>query len=151
MAAVIVPINRLGDYRKAMARLRTKGSLAFHMQNERADSRKRAASTLINLEFATLVSCESIDKNPIFARESLLRVLVSQTPEADGSTYVLDRSTHWGRDRDILMRLKQNRNFEFQFGSRYEEVGLWGCDILAWGMRSKLLSQTFNEYWVSAT
>jgi len=147
MAAVIVPINRLGEYRKAMAGLRTKGSLAFHMQNERMDSRKRAASVLMNLEFATLISCESIDRNPLIARESLLTVLVGQTVALTGSTYVLDRSTHSGRDRDILMRLKQSRNFEFQFASRYEEVGLWGCDILAWGMRSTLLGQTFNEYW----
>lgn len=134
MAAVIVPINRLGDYRKAMAGLRTKGSLAFHMRKEKTEKRAYALRLLLGQEALRFFVATSRSQNSKIARSELLHTLLAEMKLEDSWNLVLDRSSNQQRDFETLIRLSRDSGLllEVSHASRYEDVGLWGPDVLAW-------------------
>ena len=134
MAAVIVPINRLGDYRKAMAGLRTKGSLAFHMRKEKTEKRAYALKLLLVQESLRFFVATSRNQNSKIARAEVLRTLIAEMKLEDSWNLILDRSSNQQRDFETLIRISRDRGIllEVSHASRYEDVGLWGPDVLAW-------------------
>jgi len=134
MAAVIVPIQRLGDYRKAMATLRTKGSMAFHMGNEKKQKRQGAAALLQSLEYIEVVWAESLEKYQDSARRECLTQIMAALEGNDHWEAILDRTSRESSDQKLFLELRQSLGLklEFSHSSRYEDTGLWGADIAAW-------------------
>jgi hypothetical protein len=154
MAAVIVPINRLGEYRKAMAGLRTKGSLAFHMGGEKTAKQELALRTLLGvpgLSFRFALSKEKIRAQArVNVLESILESLDSQT----FWTLVLDRTTQDRVDLDTALRIRRLNSLSLavSHSNRYEDAGLWGADILAWSIGSpKIKSEVWAHQIVEIT
>lgn len=141
MAAVIVPINRLGDYRKAMAGLRTKGSLAFHMSQEKSAKKKVSLETLLEIPGIGFLFAKSALRDRSLARESVLISIIQSLNAQDEWNLVLDRTTEQVNDFRAVLQIRKRLGLNIQVvhSSRYEDTGLWGCDILAWSIDSKLM------------
>ena len=134
MAAVIVPVEYLGQYRKEMSLLRVRGSLAFHMGNERKQKRDTAITALRQIVYLQLVFTKSKNKKPNLARRECL---VDMLMGLDADTIwhlVIDRTTQEASDRVLIQnqRRKIGLDLGFTHASRYEDTGLWGANIAAW-------------------
>ena len=134
MAAVVVSTQHLGQYRRAMASLRTKGSSAFHMGNERRQQRQTALVLLRDLDYIQIKRVESKARFQDFARRECLELLVSSLNRSCSWELILDRTSRQSSDQALLLGLRQKLklSLEFSHSSRYEDVGLWGADIAAW-------------------
>jgi hypothetical protein len=139
MAAVIVPINRLGEYRKAMAGLRTKGSLAFHMSQEKAGHRRASLECLLGLDEVECLFAKSFLRNRSMAREEALLAIIQHLEAKREWNLVLDRTTEQDHDFRVIVQVRKDLQLDLQVvhSTRYEDTGLWGCDILAWAIDSK--------------
>ena len=146
MAAVIVPIQRLGDYRRAMSTLRTKGSMAFHMGNEKKQKRQAAFALLSSLEYTQVIWVTSLEKYQNQARRECLTLIISQLQSQDHWKAILDRTTRQASDQKFLLELRQSfgLNLEFSHSSRYEDSGLWGADIAAWFGKSPVKNASLS-------
>ena len=76
MAGVVVSTQHLGQYRRAMASLRTKGSSALHMGNERRQQRQTALVLLRDLDYIQIKRVESKARFQDLARRECLELLV---------------------------------------------------------------------------
>lgn len=133
IAAVIVPITKVGEYRREMLTLRPKGSDAFHMGNEKKSARHRAVRTLEGIEFAELLVAKVKSTSQTEARQLALQSLLNSLRDEDLNIH-LDRTNQEFADRKTLFQFRENREFDFSFIhlNRYLDAGLWGADILAW-------------------
>lgn len=133
IAAVIVPITKVAEYRKEMAQLRAKGARTFHMGKERKPRQDAAVRTLARMGYCELVSATSSSRVQALARQECLRTLVSYLP-GDEYHLVLDRTNQDSRDRDTILRLRfeSRRVLDFVHLERSHDPGLWGADIVAW-------------------
>ena len=139
LAAVAVPISWLGEYRKAMASLRSKGSLAFHMSQEKAGHRRLALERLLGFTGVQFWFAKSFRRDRSLARqEALLAIIQHLKPDQEWSL-VMDRTTEQDRDfrTIVLARQQMKLNVQVVHSTRYEDTGLWGPDILAWAIESK--------------
>lgn len=134
MAGVVVSTQHLGQYRRAMASLRTKGSSAFHMGNERRQQRLTALALLRDLDYIQIKRVESKARFQDLARRECLQALTAGLSTKENWTLILDRTTHEEQDRKQLFQTRSAKKLELEFGhgSRYEDSGLWGADIAAW-------------------
>ena len=139
IAAVIVPITKVGEYRREMLKLRPKGSNAFHMGNEKKHSRLRAVEALAKLEYVELLIAKVAGMNQTEARQAALNTLLTNL-ENHSFNIVLDRTNQEFSDRSTLFRARAEREGELNFlhSNRYLEAGLWGADVLAWSVGTHL-------------
>jgi hypothetical protein len=106
MAGVFVASQHLGQYRRAMGSLRTKGSNAFHMGNERRQHRSTAITVLRDLDYIEIRRVESKARFQDLARRECLQSLTSELDITQSWTLILDRSTHEELDRKLLFRAR---------------------------------------------
>jgi len=134
MAGVVVSTQHLGQYRRAMASLRTKGSSAFHMGNERRQQRQTALVLLRDLDYIQIKRVESKARFQDLARRECLELLVLSLKRSFSWELILDRTSRQSSDQALLLGLRQKLklSLEFSHSSRDEDVGLWGADIAAW-------------------
>lgn len=133
IAAVIVPINRLGDYRKALSSLRAKGASSFHMGKERKNRQSAAVELLASLSYCEfLVAASTLKTHKEARKEALLEVVRALGP--GDFRLVLDRTTRDKADQQLLLeeRARSRQELEFVHLDRRSDSGLWGADILAW-------------------
>ena len=133
IAAVIVPINRVGEYRKEMSRLRAKRARSFHMGQERRQRQDVAVRTLASLNYCELITTSSSNPIQALARQDCLRSLVSYLP-GDDYHLILDQTNQDSYDRETILRLRfhSRRDIDFVHLERSQDPGLWGADIVAW-------------------
>lgn len=139
MAAVVVPITKVGEYRPEMYALRPKGSDAFHMGNEKKSSRDRAIRILGAIDYAELLVASVKGASETEARQLALRSLLNSLEDEDLNIH-LDRTNQELPDRRTLFQVRETREADFSFLhlNRYLDTGLWGADILAWSVGTPL-------------
>ena len=133
IAAVIVPITKVAQYRKEMSNLRTKGARTFHMGQERRHRQQNALRRLASLEYCSFIVATSAERIQAIARQqALLRLLRSLEP----SEYQLlfDQTNQDSADRETILqfRLVSDGKYDFMHLERSQDSGLWGADIVAW-------------------
>lgn len=139
IAAVVVPITKVGEYRRTMLKLRPRGSEAFHMGNERKPARNRAIHTLAQIEFTELLVTRVTASSQTMARQIALRSLLTSLADED-LHLILDRTNQEFADRQTIFKVREGRHADFTFlhSNRYLDAGLWGADILAWSVGTPL-------------
>jgi hypothetical protein len=139
IAAVIVPITKVGEYRREMLKLRPKGSNAFHMGSEKKNSRVRAVEALAKLQYLELLVAKVAGMNQKEARQVALKTLLKNL-ESHNFNIVLDRTNQEFSDRSTLFHARAEMDGEVNFlhSNRYLEAGLWGADVLAWSVGTHL-------------
>lgn len=133
IAAVIVPITKVGEYRKEMSRLRAKRARSFHMGQERKPRQDAAVRTLASLSYCQLLTTSSSNPIQALARQDCLGSLVSYLL-GDDYHLVLDQTNQDSQDRDTILRLRfdSRGDIDFVHLERSQDPGLWGADIVAW-------------------
>lgn len=133
MAAVIVPINRLGEYRKTLSTLRARGATSFHMGKERKNRQSAAIELLVSQSYCDFLVTYSKLKTHKEARRAALLDLVRALGPGD-FRLILDRTTRDRADQQLLLeeRSRSGQELEFVHLDRRTDSGLWGADILAW-------------------
>ena len=135
IAAVVVPINRVGEYRRAMLSLRTKGARSFHIGKERKERQRNAVKVLADLDYCSFIYTSANQRPMVVARQAALSGLLLKLDDSNVSL-ILDETTMKQFDIQILSaeRLRRNVDLDFVHLHRHYDSGLWGADILAWSI-----------------
>jgi hypothetical protein len=138
MAAVVVPITKVGDFRKEMLNLRTKGAKSFHMGRERRQRQQQALKLLASLDYCEIYASTSRESIRALARQESLRSLLKILPTNEYHV-ILDHTNQEETDRETILRLRKtlDNKLEFLHLARTYDSGLWGPDIVAWAVSTK--------------
>jgi hypothetical protein len=142
IAAVIVPITKVGEYRSVMYSLKPKGSSSFHMGNEKKPARKNALRVFSSLEYVEVILSQSKLKVQAAARQEALNLIVKSLEQGEFHM-LLDQTTMEPSDRQTLFnfRATYNGNLDFVHTDRHIETGLWGADIVAWSVGTSYIAE----------
>jgi hypothetical protein len=133
IAAVIVPITKVGEYRRTMLKLRPKGSNSFHMGSERKNGRLAALKLILSLEYLQIIFGTSSQSSQANARQESLATVLNLLDEGE-MELILDRTTMEDMDRETLFSHRRSfrGTLDFVHSDRFQDSGLWGADVLAW-------------------
>jgi hypothetical protein len=145
IAAVIVPITKVGEYRRVMLSLRTKGARSFHIGKERKERQQIGVRTLADLDYCTFIYASARQSSMLVARQAALRDLLAKLDDSNVSL-VLDETTMKQFDFQILAAEKARRDVDLDFVhlQRHYDSGLWGADILAWSIGTQYQNLFFD-------
>lgn len=145
IAAVIVPITKVGEYRRAMLSLRTKGARSFHIGKERKERQHNAVRLLADLGYCNFIYASAKERPMVVGRQEALRNLLLKLDESNVSL-ILDETTMKQFDIQIFAaeRLRRDVDLDFVHLHRHYDSGLWGADILAWSIGTQYES-LFSE------
>jgi hypothetical protein len=145
IAAVIVPTDRVKEYRREMKTLRAKGARSFHMSKERPTRQKGAIAALSALQYCSFTFSSTPLTHKPEARAIAFSEVLSQLDDRDEHALVIDQTTMEQIDRSLLFTERKRRvsALEFMHIQNSQDPGLWGADILAWSIRTKFQKHFF--------
>lgn len=135
IAGVVVPINRVGEYRRVMLSLRAKGARSFHIGKERRERQQNAVRVLAGLDYCNFIYASANERPMVVARQTTLSDLLLKLDDSKLSL-ILDETTMKQFDTQVLSaeRLRRDSELDFVHLHRHYDSGLWGADILAWSI-----------------
>lgn len=144
MAAVVVPIAKVAEYRRSLSKLRVRGSRSFHTTREKKNQQKQAVALLADLHYCELIAVSSLNQINKLARQECLKRIIGNLGRGS-YILILDHTNQEKLDHETLFAERYSSEVEFEFLhlERHVDSGLWGADILAWSIGTEF-EKNFN-------